>query len=39
MLGERWSDKKIDVEIMNDVFEEKHIPMDANKFAIEDLVL
>jgi hypothetical protein len=28
-----------DAEINNDFFEEKHVPMDANKSTIEDHVL
>jgi hypothetical protein len=39
LQGERWSNKNFDAKIMNEFLEEEHIPMNANKFVIEDHVL
>jgi hypothetical protein len=39
LQGERWSNNFFDAKIMNEFFEKKHIPMDANKSATKDPVL
>jgi hypothetical protein len=39
LQGERWLDTIFDAKIENEFLEEGHIPMNADKFAIDDPVL
>jgi hypothetical protein len=39
LQGERWSNNFFDAKIMNELLEEEHIPMNADKFATKDHVL